>query len=367
MDQPVPLGHGIMSTTAASQASEKNKIVKVRRETDLSLLYRVLRVVVRPLRPRLVKPGKPAGAGSPRLFQYPRFKRDFFIKEQKHEASGLWLYNYEPLSGPNIKVKPPSTIYYFAGGGFQSPPARAHWRFLGRLAERLMLDHHITVVSYGLAPNTPAAAALPQLRTFVAAAVAEAAARHTTVTLMGDSAGGNVALGLAFWWAAEVAAASEDRALRAALERVVVLSPPVDLRCANPAMAGPLDRRDPLLGAAFAKTVADAWVAAPPTDAELISSPDDPYISPVNHSPETFRLLAELGIEVHGVYGTCDVLAPDIEIFQRKCKENGVRGAWLVWEGQMHCFVLAGSYGMREGRKATDWLVKLLKGGDDLV
>lgn len=362
-------------SAAAAEASKANfKLVNVRTETELSLFYRVLRKLIRPLRPRLVRPGKPVAGGGSRLGTYPRMKNDFIIRERLHEASGLWLYDFEPLAPPNIKVKPPSTIYYFAGGGFQGPPARAHWRFLGRLAGRLMLDHHVVLVGCPLAPHSPAADALPALRRLVAAELAAAAHRHAAVTLMGDSSGGNLALSLAWWWAAEVAAPSGDRALCRVLERVVLVSPAVDLRphtAAGPDAVAAADRLDPLLGAAHARAVADAWVAAPPVADPVhprgASSLDDPYISPVNHSPEAFRLLADLGIEVHGVYGTCDVLAPDIDIFRNKCEENGVKGTWLVWVGQMHCFVLAGTYGLREGKKAFEWLVKMLSGDDDFT
>ncbi|ETS84609.1 hypothetical protein PFICI_02634 [Pestalotiopsis fici W106-1] len=356
-----------MSTAAtATLNGSAEKPVTVQTETELSLLYRILRTVIKPLRPRLVKPSKKTQpAGSPRLLSRPRSKRKFNIRERRHPDSGIWLYDYEPQAPPNIKIKAPSTIYYFAGGGFQSPPSREHWTFLGELAAGLTLDHHVTLVSYPLAPASPASESLPALQKLMAPVFAEAAKKGDKITLMGDSAGGNVAASLAFWWAEHVASRSGDYRLKATLQNLVVVSPAVDLRNTNPAMHGDLDRLDPLLGAAYTGAVAEAWLAAPPEHPHLDSVAEDPNVSPLLHEPAAFQRLADLGVRVHGVYGTNDVLAPDTELFRHKCEENGVRGRWLVWVGQMHCFPLAGAYGMREGKKAIDWLVQVLKSDDD--
>ncbi|KAK9418839.1 putative Alpha/Beta hydrolase protein [Seiridium unicorne] len=338
------------------------KSITVQTETDLSLLYRILRTVIKPLRPRLVKPGKRKPAGSPRLDTYPRTKGSFTISERQHDGSRVWLYDFEPESPPTIKIKPPSTIYYFAGGGFQSPPSGEHWSYLSKLAGALTLEHHITLVSYPLAPASPASESLPVLRRLFTSIFAEAAKKGDKITLMGDSAGGNIAASIGFWWAKEIES-SNNWKLNSVLQSVVLVSPAMDLRNSNPAMKD-VDRLDPLLGAAYTGSVARAWVAAPPDSPHLTSSPEDPDISPLLHEPSSFRLLAEMGISVHCVYGTHDVLAPDVELFKQRCEEFGVKGRWLVWIGQMHCFVLAGAYGMSEGKKAIEWLVEVLKSDD---
>lgn len=336
--------------------------ISVQTETDLSVFYRILRTVIKPFRPRLVKPGKPTPAGSPRIVSNPQTKGKFTISERKHDASGVWLYDFEPESPPNIKIKPPSTIYYFAGGAFQSLPSGEHWSFLAKLAGSLILDHHFTLVSYPLAPNSPASESLPILRRLFTPIFSEAAKTGDKITFMGDSAGGNIAASLGFWWAEQVSTSGSFK-LKSVLQSIILVSPAIDLRNTNPAIAE-ADRLDPLLGAAYTEAVARAWLAAPPDRPQLKSSAEDPNLSPVLHELRTYELLADLGIKVHCVYGTHDVLAPDAEVLRRKCEESGVAGCWLVWEGQMHCFVLAGSYGMSEGRRAIAWLVDLLKSDD---
>lgn len=345
--------------TPESPDTLANKAVTVQTEEDLSLLYRILRTVIKPLRPRLVKPGKPQPAGSPRLGFHPKTKGKFTVTERKHDGSGVWLYDFEPESPPTIKIKPPSTIYYFAGGAFQSPPAKEHWSFLAKLARSLTMEYHIILVSYPLAPNSPASESLPILRRLMKPIFEEAAKKGNKITLMGDSAGGNVAASLGFWWAEKVAT-SGDFKLKLVLQSIILVSPAIDLRNTNPAIAE-ADRVDPLLGSAYTGSVAQAWLAAPPGSPNLKSSADDPDLSPVLHKASTYELLAELDIRVHCVYGTHDVLAPDAEVLRQKCEEYGVRGRWLVWKGQMHCFVLAGTYGMSEGKRGVEWLIEVLK------
>ncbi|KAH6651614.1 Alpha/Beta hydrolase protein [Truncatella angustata] len=339
-----------------------NSSITIQTETELSLLYRVLRTVIKPLRPRLVHPGHKQPAGSPRLGSHPHSKGTFTISERQHDDSGVWLYDFQPESPPTIKIKPPTTIYYFCGGAFQSQPSREHWSFISQLAGSLILEHHFTLVSYPLAPESPASESLSILRRLMKPIFMEAAKKGDRITLMGDSAGGNIAASLGFWWAEEVATSGECK-LKSVLQSIILVSPAIDLRNSNPAIAQ-VDPLDPLLSAAYTKSVAEAWLAAPPEKPHLRSSADDPKLSPVLHEPSSYRILADLGINVHCIYGTHDVLAPDAEVFRNKCEEHGVKGRWLVWNGQMHCFVLAGTYGMSEGKRGIEWLIEVLKADD---
>lgn len=445
------------------------KHVVIQREIDTSLLYKVVRTVAKPLRPRLVKArGAPLPAGSPRLTGHPAKRHGCRILERRDDGTGVWLYDVvaettadeteetaSSSSGHGVPAPaplPPRTrVLYFAGGGFQRPPSGAHWGFVARLARGLgARDAAVTLVSAPLAPASPAAAALPVLRRLVAAQLREAVRQGQRVVLMGDSSGGNLALSLGFWWAEHITAPAgtataggrpgsssgggggggngsggapwsprraksapaprlsvietgkpwdgedESTRLRAALRDIVVISPAADLRHTNPHVAR-VDPLDPLLGAAYAKEVAAAWLAAPPPppsktttsdendnnddedddngnrrkfeddmdggsgDGGRLFAADHPKVSPVLHRPEAYRLLASLGVGLHGVYGTHDVLAPDVDLLRDRCERHGVKGRWLVWEKQMHCFPLAAAYGLREGRDALDWLVRTVR------
>lgn len=222
--------------TTTTPTSTSSSSIEISTRSDISLLYRLIRTLIRPIRPNLVRPGKPFPAGSPRLS--PPKKRDVDIVESCTE--GVWQYTLRPKissastskdAEAKAKAGSPSSspgtsserdhpdgpgqrkhrIYYFNGGGFQSPPSSQHWLFLTNLSKKLSLgpskSHHqpqkyapeITLVSYPLAPNSPASKSFPILEKWLSAILQSADDSCDKITLMGDSSGGNIALSLGFW------------------------------------------------------------------------------------------------------------------------------------------------------------------------
>lgn len=205
--------------------------ITVTTRTDLSLLYRILRTIIRPLRPRLVSPGKPLPAGSPKL------SPPSSIPVTEHQLDGIHTYRY-----PSPEVTK-HNIYYFAGGGFQSPPSSEHWKTCKELAARLAdVGYSVTLISYPLAPNSPASKSLPIMRKWLQDTCTLAIERVEDITLAGDSAGGNVVLNLGLWWAEEISKSSG----RNPLKQILAISPATDLRNENPAIKE-ADTRDPVL------------------------------------------------------------------------------------------------------------------------
>ncbi|KAK4943976.1 hypothetical protein LTR10_016496 [Elasticomyces elasticus] len=370
--------------------SSNSVSIEVTTRSDLSLLYKVLRTIIRPLRPRLVKPGKPAPPGSQKLS--PPQKRGCKVTESRRE--GIWEYTFRHASqsgsqagGPRndgvarvVEDRKPAIkkhrVYYFCGGGFQSPPSNEHWRFITQVTKDLAESQgqhrevEITVVSHPLAPASPAADALPVLRKWLASALVDANKAGDTVALMGDSSGGNIALSLGFWavenYKAPIASGSVHDGLP--LISVFVISPAVDLRNVNPGI-GEADMHDPVLTVGLTSQVARAWTGNVDSKGSVPGMPvamemSDPVVSPLLQSEEMFGLLRDRGVSVHGVVGTHDVLAPDALELMRKCERLGMRGEWLVWDGQMHCFPLAGGgeiVGLREGKEGRRWVDEVLR------
>jgi len=329
-------------------------------ETDLSLQYKVLRLVIRSFRPQLVKPGKPLPAGSPRLAKAPKSKNG--VKIQERQEPNIWLNDFFPpeFSG---ETRYQRRIYYFSGGAFQSAPTTGHWGICTKLSKSLLQDgYFFTLVSYPLAPNTPAVESLPILRKWLRMAMKTAIDNGDSVQLMGDSAGGNVVLSLAFWWAKESDTFSAytrnekptdpSTTKTNPLTDLIVISPATDMRNDNPEMHA-ADKYDPILTIASAGKCAKMWCQG----MEL----SDPSVSAVLIEPEDFYLLRDAGIKIHGIVGTHDVLAPDALIFHELCTKHGVKGDWLIWKGQMHCFPLTGAYGISEGKKAIGWIENVLR------
>ncbi|CAJ2507322.1 Uu.00g085080.m01.CDS01 [Anthostomella pinea] len=355
-----------------AESSTNTGSINLTRRSDLSPLYKVLRKVIRPLRPRLVSSDERCPAGSPRLEKHPRSVNKVDITERKIELlpnlssdvngdrkSGdlLWVYDFQPsneIFSSGDGNRGIHTMYYFAGGGFQSPPSSEHWKLCAHLASTpASTGGRVVLVSYPLAPGSPAKDSLPLLRRWLAQALRDAEAQNGIVSLLGDSAGANVALSLGLWCADQLALAKVNTNTEAAdslsrLRSVMAISPPTDMRNQNPAV--PLaDATDPVLAKSVTDGAAEAWSKG--------SDKEDPYLSP---NLADLKNVAAGGMRLNGVIGTSDVLAPDALVFLEKCKDEGVKGDWLVWEGQMHCFPLAACYGLRESKESRDWVEKTL-------
>lgn len=382
-------------------------VTQIEHRTDLSLLYRVLRACIRPLRPRLVGLKPPGKEGSPQIPKRPSSHKGVRIVERKisvpsrperplpqadgHETQTgvdtqtLWVYDFEPerstaqTDRDGVKREWRHTIYYFAGGGFQAPGGGEHWKLCAKMAADLAEDGvRVVLVSYPLAPASPAKLALPLLQNWLLTALQEANNNARTdehVTLMGDSAGGNIVVVLAFWWCEQLelltkelegrvehtdsAKKSELEALRR-LTSVVTISPPTDFRNSNPAILE-ADKLDPILTEGITQGAADAWCKTWEWSEGLAEA--DPALSPALASKESWQKLRDSRLVVHGLYGTADRLAPDCKVFMDLCKREEIPGKWLVWERQMHCFPLTQCYGMPEGKEGLKWLESRVREG----
>ncbi|KAI0471832.1 Alpha/Beta hydrolase protein [Xylariaceae sp. FL0804] len=410
--QPAGTGNGTgAATTGGNSKSNSNNssrisssdLMTVTHRSDLSTFFRVVRAALRPIRPRLATTKVRFPPGSPRLVRRPARIGRVAIRERvvdngARDGDRLFMYDFETAdktgTGTGTGIRPPTHfVYYFCGGGFQAPPSPGHWKFCAHLAAELGKDAgHVTLVSYPLAPHSPAHISQPILRRWLASVLKEAAAKGHIVSLAGDSAGGNVALSLALWCADQLAAARRDindndndyadadadadaKAKAAAaqqfarLRSVVSISPPTDMRNDNPEMAA-ADRAEPILSRALTDKVAAAWSQRcgdgvnGDGDGNGDNNGEEDHDEALLHSPNRADLapLAASGIRVDGVVGTADILAPDALLFLRRCRDAGVRGDWLVWEGQMHCFPLTAAYGIREGREARKWVRDVLDG-----
>lgn len=377
--------------------SKGNAVTSIETRTDLSTLYRVLRLCIRPLRPRLVALKPLNITGSPQIVKRPTSHYGVTISErivqipatqttqltQADAATNtqkLWLYDFNPQSISEDDKSPKSdpwwthTIYYFAGGGFQAPASAEHWKLTARLAKDLSpRGVRVVMVSYPLAPNSPAKDSLPLLRAWLAQTLYQTAQTSQTMSLMGDSAGGNVVLSLAHWWATHLVelstmAETDPSQIQAwkHLIQVMALSPPCDFRDTNPRIEE-ADTQDPVLAQSVTSGAGDLWCEGwekSPLYNEYAHFPPkwDPQLSMALHGEESWKAVRESGLVIDGVVGTADRLAPDAMVYMKRCLEHGVRGSWLVWEGQMHCFPLTVCYGLQEGRDGFEWMKKRVEG-----
>lgn len=285
-------------------------------------------------------PKTPYPKGSPKLDP-----PNVGVEITTRQVEGVYIYDMAPEAQKHHKQRPSHRLYYFSGGGFQVPPSKDHWRLLAELARQLSMEYQISVVSYPLAPSSPAAVTLPILREMTRTLVREASENGQSVCLAGDSSGGNLALVLGFWWARELATAYP---LPMPLS-IFSMSPVVDLRNSNPEILE-VDKVDPLLTKTMSDDVARKWAGS--------LSMEKPELSPLF---EDFDVLRNAGVKVHGLVATYDILSPDDRLFYQKLAQHGIQGEWLEWKGQMHCFPLAFSHHIRESQQGKDWIVEVLR------
>lgn len=329
--------------------------------TSRTIITSALYQSLKPFGSYLVKPGDPAPAGSIPLDVDKAVYEHCDVHERTVE--NIRIYDITPrsmeqqhatsIANISSSTRKRKQIYYFAGGGWQNQATTQHWTLCSHIAVELTSQGYptvVSVVSYPLAPNSPSAVAFPQLEKLYHALLPASLSNtgnntDTEIVFAGDSAGGNIALAL------PLHILSKDPSARAP-DSLMLMSPAVDLRNSNPEMAV-VEKHDPMLSVQFVNETAAAWCGKD-------MDPSDPRVSPLLGD---VTVLAKRGVRVNGVIAGYDVLAPDCVLFVKKCEEAGVRGQWLHWDKQMHCFPLAYKYKfLKEALDAVEWMIEVFKG-----
>lgn len=389
------------ASSSSTTQSVSSPTTEIETRSDHSLLYRFIRTLIRPIRPKLVSFKKTFPEGSPRIEKHPSSHYGVQISEHRIQVpstpdlplpqsdpttntQNLWTYSfYAPSSQHDVdrdgpKTKTSKTIYYFAGGGFQAPASGEHWKLCARLAKDTAPDGaSVVLVSYPLSPKSPAKDSLPLLRAWLLMELKEAHANGSSdesIILMGDSAGGNIIISLAFWWAEHLASLKRElqgkdlnlestKAIEVdimqRLRSIIVVSPPCDFRNINEQIAE-ADKHDPVMTKDLTDGAATAWTKDWPM-ADGKDPKSHPVLSPNLQTAEAWAALRESKLTVHGIYGTADVLAPDCRVFMQRCQKESIRGDWLVWEGMMHCFPMTQCYMVMEGKEGFNWLCRMVR------
>ena len=213
---------------------------------------------------------------------------------------------------------------YLHGGAYISEISPQHWTLISRLADAGV---RVEVPGYGLAPQHTHREAYP----FVTAVYRELLADvdASTVTLMGDSAGGGLALGLA--QTLEEAGLPQPR-------RIVLISPWLDLTLSHPDLPA-VEVRDPWLSSAGLHEAARAWAGG--------DDPTAPRLSPGNGP---LAGLAPIDLYV----GTREICLPDALTLRERAAAQGAELDLTVCEGAVHVYPLVPA---PEGRAAARRIV----------
>lgn len=210
-----------------------------------------------------------------------------------------------PAAGASEQV-----LFYVHGGGYVACSPRTHRPLTSRLC--LALQATTYVPSYRLAPEAPYPGGLDDVhQSYLALLKKGVSPEH--ITLMGDSAGGGMALALAL--------RLRDRG-EPLPARMALISPWVDLTLQGESLQTKNDL-DPMLS--------QAWIYAK-TPLYLGETPaDDPGVSPLFAD---LKGLPKTLVQV----GTNEILLSDSERLKMRADASGWELQLTVWDGMWHDF-----------------------------
>jgi acetyl esterase/lipase len=237
----------------------------------------------------------PASYAPPR-----RLRKDVHVTVD--HSSGWPVFTIVPATGLHE-----GTVVSVHGGGWVGELQPMAWRFLARLS--VETGTRVIVPIYPLVPWGTA----DDVVTKVAELVHGLKTSGERVVLMGDSAGGQIALS-----AAQVLRDTFGQTV----ELTVLLAGAVDLSFSNPQIAD-LERVDPILAAAGPSYHADLWRGDLPID--------DPRVSPLFGS---FDGLGPLLV----FCGTWDILLADVRLMVAKARDAGVVVDYHEGPRQLHVY-----------------------------
>ena len=255
----------------------------------------------------------------------PRGLRSVEIEVDVHHDTGWPVYRVLPRSRT-----PTRAAVYVHGGAWVNQIHPLHWRLVAGLAARS--GTAVTVPIYPLAPVGTAATVVPCVADLVAALVDRYGAGQ--VAVLGDSAGGQIAL----------SAALLRRDLgEPPLHRTVLISPALDLTLANPEI-DLVEPQDPWLARPGTRAAIELWRGDLPLK--------DPLVSPL------FGDLAGLG-PLTVFSGTRDITSPDTRLLVSRARAAGVQVDHHEETGLIHVHPLLP---VPEGRRARRLMASVLHG-----
>ncbi len=209
-------------------------------------------------------------------------------------------------------VAPRTTVYFLHGGGFVSPIDPVHVRYAARLASALQA--RVVLPAYPLAPEHT-------WRDSHDALVADLARRTALgpVTLLGDSAGGGLALGLAL---------SLLRRGDVLPTSMLLHAPWVDLTTSTPETAA-LEAADPWLHLSRLRAYADWWAGRPEDLGRPEVSPALADLDDLARLPATLMFC-----------GTRDLLLPGCRLLSTRATGTGWPLTYVEVPDLIHVFPL---------------------------
>lgn len=273
---------------------------------------------------------------------------DVFL-EENFEATKAGLLASGPQTFPDIQTKAArvkesidgsdyyvfngekydNVIYYIHGGAWVLGVDPTHVSFGDKLIDRL--NSKVVMPMYPLGIKYSYEDTYKMVLDLYDKILEEDAGK--TIYLMGDSAGGNIALGLLH---------IIKESGRKMPNKVVLLHPAADMTMSNPDMAT-IEPTDPLLRIYGCSECAKMWSRGEDLTQPLFSA----NYADLSGYPQTMLM-----------YGTRDILMPDDIILYNRLKDAGVDTTLVRGEGLFHVYEV---YDIPEGDAAADVVAEFCK------
>ncbi|KPN95475.1 alpha/beta hydrolase fold domain-containing protein [Lysinibacillus sp. ZYM-1] len=231
-----------------------------------------------------------------------------FLSDRKEEIfEGMQIFTLNDQKSPKQKV-----ILYIHGGAWTNQPLIFHWLFMDRMAQAL----HAKVIApiYPKVPHFNYKDTYPKILNLYKEILGTVESSNQ-LTIIGDSAGGNIALGLVQLLKHNNLPQPQD---------IILLSACVDLSLENP-LIPEYEEKDPMLASEGMEVITKIWAA----DKDL----KDPMISPI------YGDFQGLGKITHFI-GTHESLYPDAMKFDEQLTEQGIDITTWVYPKMNHVFVV---------------------------
>lgn len=202
-----------------------------------------------------------------------------------------------------------STVIYLPGGAFFAQPMKEQWEYANQLAEQTGARVYVAV--YPMLPQHNFKAAYQALSQLYQRIYAHTPA--SDITILGDSAGGNLATGFCEYLAAKQ---------QPQPGKLILISPWLDLDLTNPTIAK-YEAGDVTLSVVGLRRVAKLWAGE--TDHA------DYRLSPINGDLSSFR-------QVMVIAGTREIMYPDCARFVRELRKNKIPVQFEVGRDLFHIY-----------------------------
>lgn len=227
------------------------------------------------------------------------------LKEQTFEDMQVFILNNQKSSSQMV-------ILYIHGGAWTNQPLNLHWLFMDKMAQAL--NAKVIAPIYPKVPHFSYQDTYPKMLNLYKEILASIESSNQ-LTIIGDSAGGNIALGLIQLLKRDGLPQPQD---------IMLLSACVDMSLENP-LIQEYEENDPMLASEGMEVITKIWAA----DKAL----KDPIISPI------YGDFQGVGKITHFI-GSHESLYPDAIQFDEKLTEQGVAINTFVYPKMNHVFVV---------------------------